>query len=235
MFTQAVTSWSGEAAIFKSVERRSFLEQQDTIVKVLSFEQTHAKSRWTIRADLLHSLTDECIHESTRRFSTMPEQTAWLFESAGAAPALSTDAADSCLPQCIREAPIQVAAIHQWDDSASDALCRDAAWRWMVEVVGLQSAGGPYPSFLEKDEPTWRLQNLFGGNWNRLLDLKRKLDRELPVRRSEHTNANLVFSATDVFRSTYFGTLASRSSPIDANSSIVNTDRLLREGNAAGC
>ena len=129
-FTQAISSWQGETALLKSVEVRTFLEQQDTNAKVLKCD---ADMRWTVRSSLTSSLSDECINETIDRFVKMPERTVWLFESAGGA--IGNPGQETCFPEECRKASFSVAAIHQWAGEQEDELEKKAAFDWIKEVI----------------------------------------------------------------------------------------------------
>lgn len=89
-WVRAICAWGGEQCVFKDVEERSFLEQQDSIANVL---RGGMGRKWFIKgevscvasflrslatdlrssAQLLNSLTDEIIHETIRMFRDIPD------------------------------------------------------------------------------------------------------------------------------------------------------------------
>lgn len=106
-FMQAITSWEGETCLFKDAETRSYLTQQDSVVQILSAKPG---SRWCVRADLVHSLSDQMIYDTVKLFKDIPERSAWLFEIAGGAVADTGDE-QSCFPHSHRTASFQIAAM----------------------------------------------------------------------------------------------------------------------------
>ena len=185
-FLRALLSWTGERCILKDVEARTFLDQQDSVVQVLSATRD---CRWYIRSDALPGLSDEVIAESVARFSDIPERSAWLFELIGGAIA-SPNRAPSCIPDAAREALVRVDCIHQWKLATADEgsfgglFCADVAgWiqsaiAFMDEVIMPRSCAGPLPTFIERREPVERIIAAFGGEteWAKLVDLKRRYD-----------------------------------------------------------
>lgn len=91
-FLQSIMSWEGERCLLKDVETRTFLTQQDSVLKVLSaqgpfflsrfsvrflmvsFRWVAAGNRWCIRANLMNSLPDECIYQTVAAFKNIPER-----------------------------------------------------------------------------------------------------------------------------------------------------------------
>lgn len=47
--------------------------------------QKPVDTRWLVRSTLVHSLSDESIHQSTERFKSVPPGTSWLFGKYAAA------------------------------------------------------------------------------------------------------------------------------------------------------
>ena len=157
-FTQAISSWQGETALLKSVEVRTFLEQQDTNAKVLKCD---ADMRWTVRSSLTSALSDDCINETIDRFTRMPERSVWLFESAGGAIGAQKEET-TCFPQQCRNAAFYVAAIHQWAGEQEDEMEKKAAFDWIKQVICPDSVSIPFhmKDFADRLAVNWRTVSL---------------------------------------------------------------------------
>ncbi|KAG8862229.1 hypothetical protein FRB96_001808 [Tulasnella sp. 330] len=172
-FLQAIMSWSGEQCLLNEVNEKTFAHQQDSVAKVL---KPATGRKWFLRSDVITSLTDEMVHQTVDKFADTPDGCAWLFELAGGA---IPDCQGTCVPGVVRKGAFNVVAFHQWKLEDSDAKCVDDAEEWMKDTVNPLSAGGPYPSFLERKELVTRTMGAFGTeNWERLVVLKRKYDNK---------------------------------------------------------
>lgn len=174
---EALSSWSGERVLLKSVEpNRSFVSQQDSVAQVL---KSGDGRRWTVRGDLITTLTDECIAETVSRFGGMGTRAVWIFELVGGAGSAMADALvddDTCLGREARSAQFTVGALQQWTGEAEDAKCQASVDGW-IDVLKAWSCGGPLACFLDKNEPRSRCEGAFGkDNFNRLLQIKRNVD-----------------------------------------------------------
>lgn len=67
---EAISSWQEERCLFKDIEERSFLQQQDSVANVL---KGGAGRKWFIKSDLLTSLTDDVVWKTCQRFHTVPD------------------------------------------------------------------------------------------------------------------------------------------------------------------
>lgn len=152
---EAISSWPGEKSLFKDIEERSFLEQQDSIANVL---KGGAGRKWFIKSDLLVSLTDEVVWKTCQQFGAAPDGCTWLFECAGGAIA---DCKTTCLPQAAREATYTVAALHQWPNNVpeEDPRCVTTAQNWVEGVIHPHSPGGPLPCVSQNACNTYDVAN----------------------------------------------------------------------------
>lgn len=170
---QMISSWSGERLLLKDVEERSFLSQQDGVAKVL---KGGLGRRWMVRGDLISTLTDEVISQSVRKFQGLGSRAVWLFELLGGA-IEDAEADDTCIGADARSAKFIVGSLQQWSGEADDKPCIENVDRWLSDVVGKVSIGGPFPCFLSRDEPMNRVMGSFGlSNFGRLLQIKKRVD-----------------------------------------------------------
>ncbi|KAN0062702.1 hypothetical protein ACQY0O_004897 [Thecaphora frezii] len=170
---QAISSWSGERTLLKDVEERSFLNQQDGVAQVL---KGGAGRRWMVRGDLINTLTDEMISESVRNFQGLGSRAVWLFELLGGA-VEDVGEDETCISQTARTAKFTVGSLQQWNGQAEDQKCIQSVERWLNEVVGKVSVGGPFPCFLGRSERLERVVGAYGPrNFRRLLQIKKRVD-----------------------------------------------------------
>lgn len=168
-----ISSWTGERLLLKDVEERSFLSQQDGVAKVLKGGQGR---RWMVRGDLISTLTDEVISQSVRKFQGLGSRAVWLFELLGGA-VEDTPVEETCIGSDARSAKFVVGSLQQWSGEADDRSCIENVDRWLSDVVGKVSIGGPYPCFLSRSEPMDRVMGSFGlTNFRRLLQIKKRVD-----------------------------------------------------------
>lgn len=172
-FVHALSSWSGERVLLKDVEERSFLSQQDGVASVL---KESLGRRWMIRGDLVSTLTDEFIAKSVLRFRALGIRAVWLFELVGGA-IEDLDDTETSLGSTQRSAKFTIAALQQWHETEEDPRCIESVDRWMMEDVSKVSTGGPYPCFLERNEPLNRIAASFGKeSFQRLRRIKNQVD-----------------------------------------------------------
>ncbi|KAG9009848.1 hypothetical protein FRB94_013535 [Tulasnella sp. JGI-2019a] len=170
-FLQAIMSWSGDQCLLNEVNEKTFAHQQDSIAKVL---KPAAGRKWFLRSDVITSLTDEMVHQTVDKFAGTPDGCAWLFELAGG---VLPDCEGTCVPGAVRKGVFNVVAFHQWQMKEVDLACVETAEEWMKNTIYPLSAGGPYPSFLERKELVTRTIGAYGQeNWDKLVVLKRKYD-----------------------------------------------------------
>ncbi|PWY99940.1 hypothetical protein BCV70DRAFT_175384 [Testicularia cyperi] len=170
---QAISSWTGERLLLKDVEERSFLAQQDGVAKVL---KGGVGRRWMVRGDLISTLTDDVIAQSVRKFQGLGSRAVWLFELMGGA-VEDSPADETCIGREAREAKFTVGSLQQWSGQAEDRTCIESVERWLNEVVGRVSVGGPYPCFLGRSERMDRVIGAYGlDNFRRLIEIKKRVD-----------------------------------------------------------
>ncbi|KAG6883137.1 hypothetical protein C0993_007652 [Termitomyces sp. T159_Od127] len=168
-YLAAISSWDGERCLLNEVDEKSFLHQQDSVAQVLRGKG----SQWFIRSALITSLPDDLINETVMNFADTPVGCTWLFELAGGA---IIDFEDTCVPKSQREASFTVAALHQWEMDVNDDKCVESAEEWIAGTLKPVHQGGPFPSFLGRHEPPERVKASFGGNWERLCEIKKLYD-----------------------------------------------------------
>ncbi|TDL16930.1 hypothetical protein BD410DRAFT_794846 [Rickenella mellea] len=169
-FLEAISSWDGERCLLNEVDEKTFLHQQDSVAQIL---RGKAGRQWYIRSALITSLPDDIIHATVNKFADTPVGCTWLVELAGGA---VVDFDNSCLPLSQRKANFTIAAFHQWDIGVVDDRCKSSAEEWINQTLAPVSTGGPYPSFLGRNERPSRVMGSYGENWSRLCEVKRKYD-----------------------------------------------------------
>ncbi|KAA1476957.1 hypothetical protein DENSPDRAFT_563398 [Dentipellis sp. KUC8613] len=177
-YLHAISSWTGERCLLNEVHEKSMLNQQDSVAQVL---RGKAGRQWFIRSALITSLPDDVIHKTVMEFADTPIGCTWLFELAGGAIA---DFEDTCVPKSQREATFTIAALHQWDMGVDDPACVETAEAWLQDTIRPVATGGPFPSFLGRHEIPARAMASFGAHWDRLRELKQKMDPKNVFRNS---------------------------------------------------